>query len=457
MIRPLSTGVSALLAAQRALEVTSHNIANVNTPGYTRQRIELVATAPTLDHWVSKGNGLVGGGVRVATIRQLRDSLVDEGRRAQLGERGAHSAAAQSARQLEGIVGPLDAGLGRDLNDMWASFTDLSNNPTSLTARASVLDTARRLAGSIRSAFANVETAAANSRQALTVGIDRVNGLMRDVAELNQRIAETTTPEASPNDLLDARNNALDELAELTGAKFYPDGTAMNVYFGGTLMVSGNLVSDLQVAGSPPVVTSAGQPVTLQGAMGTHQSLATNGLDDLRQRLDLLATGLRDALNTAHQAGFDQSGAPGVAFFTGTGARDLQVNAALTPAMVAASASGAPGDGNNALALGALRNQPTIGTPSAPGTPSMTANDAFGDLVAELGRRSRVAETGLEIAATTLGSYEARRDEISGVSIDEEMTEMLRYQRAYQAAARVITAADEMLDTLVNRLGIVGR
>jgi len=191
--------------------------------------------------------------------------------------------------------------------------------------------------------------------------------------------------------------------------------------------------------------------------MGAEQDVATGGLDDLRTRLDLLAVGLRDALNTAHATGFDLDGNAGGTLFTGTGASNIAVDAAITPRRLAASTTGAAGDGNNALVISALRDQSIIGSVNAPTSLTLRPRDALADLTAVVGVSAAAADQTAQMVDAALAAADSRRDDVSGVSIDEEMTQMLRYQRAYEASARVVTAMDDVLDTLVNRLGLVGR
>jgi flagellar hook-associated protein 1 FlgK len=170
-----------------------------------------------------------------------------------------------------------------------------------------------------------------------------------------------------------------------------------------------------------------------------------------------LAVGLRDALNTAHSNGFDLDGNAGGPLFTGTGASTFSVDAAMTARRLAASATGAAADGNNALVISALRDGTIIGSVNAPASLTLRARDALADLTAVVGVSAAAADRTEQMVGSALAAADARRDEVSGVSIDEEMTQLMRYQRAYEAAARVVTAMDDVLDTLVNRLGLVGR
>lgn len=456
MMQSLGIGVSGVSAAQRGIEVVSHNIANINTPGYSRQRIDQSAAIPSTG-FRPVGPGAYGVGVEVTGVRQLRDLMLDNGMRSALADQGANEELARAMGGIQNIVGSLEDGLGTDLTKLWSAFTDVGANPTAITARSAVLDAGARLAATLRNAATSVENLGTSSAARLRDSADQVNALATQVGSLNAQILDVITSGGTPNDFLDQRNVAVEQLAKLTGAEVRPNGPVVDVIVGGTLLVAGVHTEHLSVDGSPPSVNIDGSPVTPGGAMGQLASLATTGLDELRQRLDMIATGLRDAVNAVHTQGSDLDGAPGQDFFVGTSARDFEVNPDLTARGIAASASGSPGDGNNAIALADVRYEKIAGTLGDPDTPTLTASDAIADLISDIGRRSSSADRKLEATNALVSSLDGQRQETSGVSIDEEMTNLLKYQRAYEAAARIITAADEMLDTLINRVGIVGR
>lgn len=456
MMQSLGIGVSGVAAAQRGIEVVSHNIANINTPGYTRQRIDQSAAVPSTGYRPA-GPGAYGVGVEVTGVRQLRDTMIDNSMRSALGGQGASEELARATGSIQNIVGSFDDGLGTDLTKLWSAFTDVAANPTAITARSSVLDAGERLAATLRGAATSIDNLATSSAERLRGSADQVNTLAKQVASLNAQILDVVTAGGTPNDFMDQRNVAVEQLSKLTGAEVRASGPVIDVIVGGTLLVSGVKAEKLTVDGAPPQVNIDGSPVTPGGSMGALASLATTGLGELRQRLDMIALGLRDAVNAVHGNGTDLDGNAGGDFFVATSARDFAVNPDLTPRGIAASTSGEPGDGNNAIALADIRYEKVAGTLGDPDTPTLTASDAIADLISDIGRQASTAQRKLDADNALVTSIDGQRQETSGVSIDEEMTNLLKYQRAYEAAARVITAADEMLDTLINRVGIVGR
>ena len=452
MMQSLGIGVSGLSAAQRGIEVVSHNIANVNTPGYSRQRVELSAAFPTVGTR-ALGPGAYGTGVEITGVRQLRDTLLDNAARGALSNQGSKEEIERAMSSIQHIAGSLDDGLSTDLSRLWSALSDVVANPQGITARSTALDAATRLAATLRSASASIEHLASDSATRLGGYVSQVNGLATQVASLNASILNVTSAGGTPNDFVDQRNVALEQLAKLTGGEVRESMGSVDVTVGGAIVVSGVRSYAMTASGVPPVIMVDGGAVTAGGSIGALTDLATHGLDQLRQRLDLVANGLRDAMNTAHAGGTDLDGHPAIAFFTGTGAANLAVNNNLGPRQLAASTSGKPADGNNAQAMADVRYGKIIATLASPGAPSLTASDAMADIVSELGQRAASAQRELDASNATVSSLDSQRQETSGVSIDEEMTELLKYQRAYEAAARIITASDQMLDTLINRVG----
>jgi flagellar hook-associated protein 1 FlgK len=456
VISSLNVGLTGLFAAQRGLDVTAHNLANVNTPGYSRQRVEQSAATPNTGLVPMLGPGSYGRGVTITGVRQLRDALIETRILDAGSDQGAANVAVDAMQAAQSVVGDLDQGLGTDLSAFWSAWDELSRNPAQLASRATVLDAGRQLAGTLRDAMSSLDAIGADAASQLTSRIATANDLADRVAQLNGSIQTVIAQGGQPNDLYDQRSAAVSQLSQLVGATTRPgEGGSIDVVVAGGVLVSGTTPTHLTTAGSPPQVRWAdtGQPVAVRGAAGALEDLAGNGLDEIRAQLDAIATGLRDAVNELHTAGSDLNGDAGQDFFTGAGAADLDVNVDLTAANVAASQSGASTDGNQAVAIAALRTSTIVSTPDG----DATATNAVANLVADVGRRATAADRAASTAQSTADALEQRRSETSGVSVDEELTNLLRYQRAYEAAARVITTADQMLDTLVNRVGIVGR
>ena len=439
----LTIGSSALFAAQRAVEVAAHNVANANTDGYTRQRLTISASQPTFGTPGSRGDGDRGTGVTVVSVQRLRDRLADVSFRSEAGVSGAASARAETLGRAESILGVYGDGAPEALSTFLSAWDQLALTPADPAARASVLNSGQLLADSLSGADAKLT--AVGEEVGLRVGddVDEVNGLLATVAKLNTDIQRAQTSAREPNDLLDQRDTALDRLAALTGARIdtNADGT-VTLTSGGVDLVRGDRAAVLTSSGSPVSVTVAGGgTVPLAGEIGGYVSVAAVDLPSYRAQLDDIARMLHDTVNTAHAAGLGTDGSTGSPFFSGTTAATIRVDPTLTTASLAASVTGSSADGNNALAIAtALRSgSPTVG-------------DTLRGLGSRIGQATANANRNAATQRSSVVSAQAVRASADGVSVDEEMVDLVKYQHSYEAAAKVISIADGMLDKIINEM-----
>lgn len=449
----LGIGVTGLRAAQRQMEVAAHNVANVNTPGYSRQRVELVSAAPAPGVYGVRGDGQKGTGVTVADVIRVRSALTDAAWRTESASSAAADARAEVLARAEQVLGPVDDGLPSSLSAFWASWDQLATAPDDVASRQGVLDASANLAGQVRSAAAQLGRVQDETFAKASEAVDGANRLAEGVAALNTAIADAVVGQQSPNDLMDQRDQLVDRLVALTGGTARTgDLGSVDVYVGTQAIVRGPDVDHLAMsAGQPASLTWAadGTAATAGGRLGALVELSRQTLPAMRADLDAFAAGLRDLLNTAHAAGCDLDGNPGGPLFDGTSAADLDLAPGLTVRSLAASAGGQAGDGNNALAIGGLRSRPAVA--------GGTLLQAVQGLAGRLGSQAAAAQRAATTAKGVLGDLDQERAEHSSVSIDEEMADIVRFQHAYEAAARVVTAADELLDRLINNTGLVGR
>jgi flagellar hook-associated protein 1 FlgK len=440
----LHTALSGILAQQRALDVTAHNVANANTVGYSRQEATLVATpgfpAPSIN-----GSGIVGQigtGVTVEQYRRLRDSFIDIQLRAQTMRRGQQEAVSDGLDEVElALAEPGDTGIQSLLDRFWDAWQDVSNTPENLATRKALVQAASSLADGIRSVDAQLTTIATQSGQQIGIHLDEINSIGARILALNTQIANTTASGDTPNDLFDQRDVLVDRLAEL-GNVSVANGVlnTIDVTFGGATLVNGT-TSSATLAESDLTSLTAGR---LAGLVSLRDTIVPG----YRAQLDAIASSLVTQTNAIHATGFDLSGAAGGAFFApgGTTAATIAVDPTITAsaARIAASgAAGAPGNADVALALAALRSGPAI-------------SGAYRALVTQIGSDTQEAHRARANAELLTDALMDRRDSVSGVSLDEEMTNMTRFQRGYQASARALSVMDEMIDQLVNRTGRVG-
>ena len=442
----LWTSVSGLFAAQRQLEVAGHNIANVNTPGYSRQRVELEPAAPIQGFQVGRGDGQVGGGVTIKDVIRMRNELTDSAYWTESGNAAGAQARAEVLQRAEAVLGPVGHGVPEGLSKFWAAWDDLSLNATDTAARQGVLDAGNELAGQLRSATAQLDRLSSDVHNGIAETVDSVNRLARQAAELNQGIKQAITANQSPNDLMDQRDAVMDQLTQLTGGVVQSgDFGSKNLYVSNRPLVIGSDFETMQaVTGSPGGATWTidGATVHSGGRLGALTDALNTTLPGIQGDLDAFAVGLRNVINTGQTTGFDQDGNAGQAMFTGVSARDIAIKGALTTRGVAASATGAVADAANALAIAGMRTTAAVGTD--------TLNQNIQALAGKLGGMSSSAQHTASATKDVVDSISAQRTQESSVSTDEELANIVRFQHAYEASAKVIQIVDACLDTLVN-------
>ena len=453
-IRALNTGLTGLTASRVGIDTASNNIANANTKGYTRQRIDLSPELPT-----SLTFGEIGNGVKLLDISRTRDAFLDERVRDAVASLNALDTRTDLLSRTEATLGEPEFGISAQLDSLFEAFEELALDPTSRGSQVEVVHRLEALTGRIRQITNEVDAIASSTRTDITSKLTEANGLVAQVAELNQAV-DRARVDGTPNQLLDRRDLAVDQLVELTGATARLEADGMySVKLNGLSVVQGTTPKTLSFDPSTDQIThdQSGVVVTLGGVVGGQQQFLIEDVPSVRAGLSSLATDLADTLNAQHASGFSGPGAPGgpLLSYNPTDAAATVAAVISDPADLASSDTDAVPypihNGENAMRLAELRTSLS----AAGGTQSLTGLTR--QLVADVGSRvSAARDSGaaqLDLATAARLSREAEH----GVSLDEEMVELMRYQRAYAAAARVITTADSALDVLINRTGIVGR
>ncbi len=445
----LGIGLSALQAAQRGLELAGQNISNVNTPGYTRQRIEQAAqVSTTVPSMFGRSAGL-GEGVAVLGTTRIQDQLLEVRAQQARGASAAATSAANAYSMVESAFGePGDTGLQAGLAEFWSSWGDVATDPSSPAARTGVLEQGSRLAASFRELSGRLSTQWGGTREALDASVAGANRLTADVADLNDAIRAARVAGGPTSELEDRRGQLVGQLGDLVGAVAQPmdDGT-VTLSVGGSVLVAGNHVSPLAVSGPPTgpgtgpvsvVWSASGTPVTATaGEVGGMLTTLGDTIPGVMARLDTVAAAVATTVNARQAAGYDATGAPGGAFFSGSTAATLQL-AGLDGSGVAASAAPPPAaDGSNADTMAAASELPT--------GPDAT----YRDLVVSIGVQVQGATRRADVQQALSGQAESARLGVSSVSVDEEMVSLLGFQHAYEAAARFVSVVDETLDTLM--------
>jgi flagellar hook-associated protein 1 FlgK len=436
----LNTALRGVQAHQAALDVVSHNIANVDTPGYSRQEA-VFGAAPSLNIDGTKQDGTaaqLGQGVDVLSYRRLRDDFLDLQYRAQnMNAAQADVTAKRLGVVQSGLASNTDSDLGKLLDKFWDSYDTLASNPTSTDAKAAVVGAAQNLAqrfGTLDSDIASAGTQATTAISDMLSDAGPIKPIADELAKLNTQINMAQSSGAQPNDLLDRRDQLLDQLSAYGQVSVAPDptlGSDGKPAYPGMIQVSfGGASTPLVSQTTATMPTAATLSATPGGQLG--------GLQDVVAKTSGYRTTLASMANTLITSVNALSSTP---VFSGTGANDIAV-VATSATISAGAAGGAAGDNSVANAIRALRGG--------------AVDTAYSGLVRTIGSDVQTATSNTTTANSVLASVDAQRQSISGVSMDEEMASLIRFQRGYQAAARALTTMDDILDTLINSTGRVG-
>ncbi|MGB9812191.1 MAG: flagellar hook-associated protein FlgK [Thermovenabulum sp.] len=455
----------ALFASQKAQENVAHNVANANTPGFSRQRVVLESTytKPFSGLYTGTGEVQVGTGVRIGDITRIRDSFTDMQYRDENSSLGQWSVQTDILKQVEAIFSePSDIGISSVLTKFWQSLEELSKNPEAIEIRETVKERAVTLADTINHTARQLNEILGDINFRISVKVDEVNTLARQIAALNGEIRHMELTGTTAADLRDKRDLLLDQLSKIVDIETYEDQNGLfSVNVGGAILVKGTEFNTLTFDEKDlKVKWQDFNNINLNSKKGE-----LTGLLELRDKkvknylyaLQTFTEKFAEKFNEIHKSGYDLYGNPGEKFFVYNllDSGDLlfvnsNIISDVKKIAAAETSTGIPGDNRNALKLADLRYQYIDALKG-------TIDDYYGALISRIGIDSQEAARMTESQEYMVSQLDERRKEISSVSIDEEMAKMIMYQHTYNAAARMITAMDEMIETIVSRMGLVGR
>jgi len=466
----LNIATSGITQAQVAIEVTSQNIANVNTDGYSRQKV-VFATAPVIN-----ANGFpLGTGVKIAEVQRNHDELLQQQIVAGNSDYGESQVVQTALEQIEPSFNELTTnGVGAAMDEFFNSWQDLSITPQGSAERQAVLTRSQIMVDSFRQANYSLQAARNNADTSLEGLTAEITDKARNIASLNTQILQTERLGGNANELRDQRDTLTRELATLAGVSYgeESDGSLTVRLAGGQTLVQGSsygtvstqvnagtglndiMLSPVGGGTSVDVTASIGGPDNSLGEIGGTLQVRDEIVPGYLEKLDELANQLVSSVNSQHASGYGLDGTQN-AFFdpAGTTSATISLNSALTIDKVAAagqnplSASG-PGDNTNALAIGSLKNTTLTFTAGA-STSTSTVGSYYNALVSSIGVDTENAANTTSQSESFLKQLNALRESNSGVSLDEELTNLIKYQRAYEASAKVINTANDMLDTVM--------
>jgi flagellar hook-associated protein 1 len=431
-LQGLQTALSGLLAEQQALDTTGNNIANANTEGYTRQTVVLGTNRPIDIPATSSltGQGAqLGTGVSVETITRIRNAYLDAQYRSQNTALSGATTQSEELKQAQAAFNePSSSGLATQLSAFWSAWSSLANAPTSGAAKEGVVKAGEQLANTLhelRAQLSTISSQATEQYKAITGSSGEVADYANQIAQLNGQIKQTEEAGMQANNMLDRRDLLLDKLSSLAQVNVTEQPNHMDtVTFGDA---SKPLVEGTTVNWPQTLTPAAG------GKLGALLSLTSPGgaLATYGTALDGVAETLASSVNALHTS---------TPFFSGATAATLAV--AVTPAQVQTSSKGEAGGNDVAQAIAALRGG--------------AAEEGYATLVERVGSGVRGAKDEQSNMQTTVTAIANQRQSVSSVSLDEEMTNLISFQRGYQASARTLTAMDSMLETLIEHTGVVG-
>lgn len=447
---------NALRGFQRALDTTGHNIANVNTPGYSRQTVEFGQSTPLEFH--SNGTRYIGQGVHVTAIARVRDAYLDRSYAASLSQGGKYATLAKGIGQIEKIYNePSDTGISAALEQFFNSWSALGSNPGDPSVLSQVQSSGQTLADRIRRTYADLSSLEADATKQIETSVARIDTLSKTISDLNRDIKLAYSTGGHANDLMDRRDAALAELSGLVNVRHevFEDGSYV-VYAG-----TARLVDQARSYAFPPnfdtstgTFTDGVSTVSVTtGELAGHLMTITR-IQGEKSDLDTLANELRAQVNALHRTGINSLGTTDIRFFNETatdpqnGAIDFNVSSEVKADSHAISSgiSGAPGDGGLALSIASARDQTMVGLGNR------TFSRYYQAMVDKVSGDAAYAKAATETESAILTQIANQQQAVSGVNLDEEMTNMMQFQRSYQALARALTVFDQVTEDLIGML-----
>lgn len=464
----INTALRGLEAQQAAMDTASHNIANASTPGYSRQMVDMQTTDPfSPPAMQATGAGQIGTGVQITSITRAHDNFIQQQIAYQNQAQSQQQALSDTLSAVSQVYNdPSTHGFSTLLSSYLTSWQQLANNPSDNPSRAVVATQGAALASGFSTAAKSLVSMQQSQDNQVGQYVTQINTLTQQIAGLNQQITAVVAVGQQPNDLMDKRDMLLNQLSQVANIQYT---TASNGSVNVSLMGAGALVQGVStfplatipdaqasthIAAQPGFsdVVFQGQTAPLQlsgGQLGGALTVRDQTLQGQVTALNTLATNVMSAVNGYQTSGYDANGALGVPFFTGTSAATMAVNPAIQsdPSKIAAAATpNNPGDGANALLISQLQENP------APGQ-SSTLQAQYQSIISALGVQSQTAQTAVQTGSLILQNLNAQQSSVSAVSLNEEASNLIQYQNAYQAASRVISIMDQTISDMINKLG----
>jgi flagellar hook-associated protein 1 FlgK len=456
----LTNAYTGLVAARQGLDVTGDNITNATTPGYSRETLLTSAITPASESQFATVDQ-VGGGVSIDGVVRVDSPLLDAQVRTTAASSGYAAEQSTAMDSIESALNePGDNGLSSSLQAFWSAWQNVSTQSTSAASATTVIAAGQQIASQLADGYTAASNQWASTRSNVDSTVAAINAAASQIAELNGQISSAVASGGNANSLMDQENTLAVTVANLSGAtvRSNANGT-MDVLLGGNALVSGTTVHAIAASGAATMDGAGTSPVQINfvdnasatvgissGTLGADLSLLAPGgaITAAANSYDAIASSVASSVNDFHETGYTASGATGLDFFSGT--------TALTLAVVPTNASGVAAAGKD---MGAA-NGDVANEISQLGTSTTGPDSKWSAFVVSVGVSAQAATAQATITAS--GSATAVNNQLSESSVDtdQETTNMLTFQHAFDAAARVMTTVDDMLNTLINKTGLVG-
>ncbi len=443
----LATALSGLIAEQGALETTTNNVANVNTPGYSREQPVLVSGDPVVIDPLTFGTG-----VTLRSVESIRDTILESRIQQETQTQGQFSSLASALQQTQVNFTSNTGDIGTAISNFFDSINQLSTNPADLSLRQGVLTAAGNLAASFNTAANNLTQQRGNLDLSVVQTVGQINRFTQQIAKLNGQIATLQNVGENAGTFIDQRTQLIDQLSSLVDVSVIPsDNTITLTTANGTSLVAGQQSFQLQTQTDSlglHDIYAQGVDITskiVAGQLGGTVQARDQRIPGIQAQLDALAAGLANAVNAVQVGGSDLNGVQGTNLFNppaGVGAAASLSVAITDPALIAASSDGSAGSNGNAEVMYALRNQAVVA--------GQSPTDYYSGVVFNVGNGTANAAAEQSASALVLQQLNDQRSSVSGVSLDQEAANMVRYQQAYSASAQVISTINSMMQTVIN-------
>ena len=453
----ITSALRGLEAQQSAMNTTSHNIANANTPGYSRQIATMSTTDPLLQVGVA---GELGTGVQIESISRAHDSFVQQQVVYQNGVNAQQQTQSDTLSQISQVFNdPSAQGFSTTLSNFLTSWQQLANNPSDQPTRAAVVSQGEALAGAFTGASSALQQMQKEQDSQVGTLVTQANTYITQIGNLNSQISAVTALNQNPNDLLDKRDALVGQLSTLLPITEVQqsNGTDSIALNGAGALVQGTATYTLGTTPDPAnngftAVTFSGSttPLTITGGqIGGAITARDSTIGSRITALNTLANSVSTAVNGFQTAGYGSNGLTGVPFFNGSSAATMSVNPLLQldPSYVAASSAPNQPDNNSvALQISQLQDTPPPG-----GTVTLQAQ--YNTIISKLGVDGQQATNNAQTNTLVLQQLNAQQSSISGVSLNDEAANLIQYQSAYSAAARVISIMNQTISDMITQLG----